>query len=242
MSISFATDDGVPVPMVSVEQMRDVDRMAAENQGPSLLQMMENAGRNLAGAATSLLGNDWLEVPITVFVGTGGNGGGGVAAARHLANRGGDVTVVLARERGLAVVLEQQLGVYSLTGGRMSDSAAGETGLILDALIGYGLTDEPSGVIADMIAVINEAHTPVISLDVPSGLDGDTGWAPGAAVLPTQTLTLALPKPGLRDVAAGDVWLGDLGIPAGVYTRIGIEPSPRIFERGPVVHLNRRVS
>lgn len=242
MSCSFTTDDGVVVPTVSVAQMREVDRIAIGDQAPNIFQMMENAGRSLAGAATRYLGRDWPQVPITVFVGTGGNGGGGVVAARHLANRGGDITVVLPRVRDLGTVLEQQLVIYSLTSGRLRDSFAEETGLILDALIGYGLTGEPSGVIGEMIAVINGADAPVISLDVPSGLDGDTGCAPGAAVLPTQTLTLALPKTGLGADAAGDIWLADLGIPVGVYRRVGIEPPPRVFERGPLVHLNRTVS
>lgn len=239
MSLPFTTDGGVVVPTVSVEQMREVDRIAVENQTPNLYQMMENAGRALAMAATALLGKEWIEVPITVLVGPGGNGGGGTAAARHLANRGGDITLILAREPTLGTILEQQLGIYSETPGRFATTLGDRTGLILDALIGYGLDQEPQPVIAEMISSINESDAPTISLDVPSGRDADTGLAPGVAVAPTETLTLALPKPGLDLADSGDIWLADLGIPIGVYRQVGIEPFTRIFAEDSIVHLNR---
>jgi NAD(P)H-hydrate epimerase len=242
MSYSFTTDRDVHVPTVSVAQMREIDRIAVENNTPNLYQMMENAGRALATAATALLGEGWTEVPIAVLVGPGGNGGGGTAAARHLANRGGDVTLISAREPTPGTILAQQLGVYAETSGRHDTTLGDQTGLILDALIGYGLCEEPRGIIAEMISDINEADAPVISLDVPSGLDGDTGRAPGSVVVPTETLTLALPKPGLALADTGDIWLADLGIPVGLFRRVGVEPSPRIFGDGSIVHLNRKLS
>ncbi len=241
MSLAFTTDRGVVVPAVSVEQMREVDRIAVENQTRDLHQMMENADRALATAATALLGKDWTEVPIAVLVGPGGNGGGGTAAARHLANRGGDVTLMLAREPRPGSILEQQLGIYSQTPGRFAKTLGDQTGLILDALIGYGLDEAPQPPVAEIIAAINESDDPIISLDVPSGRDADTGLAPGVAVAPTETLTLALPKPGL-DKSGGNIWLADLGIPIGVYRQVGIEPPSRIFAEDSIVHLNRTLS
>lgn len=241
MNSSFKTDGGVVVPTVSVEQMREIDRIAEEHHSPNLYQMMENAGRSLAGLATTRLGSAWSDVPITVFAGPGGNGGGGVAAARHLANRGGDVTLIVSREPTPDTILDQQLGVYAQTSGRMGDSVAAGTGLVIDALIGYGLEDAPRGQTAELISAIEDAVAPVVSLDVPSGLDGDSGHAPGIAVTADQTVTLALPKPGLQVSDAGDIWLADLGIPSGVFRKIGIEVSARVFEEGPVVHLNRSV-
>lgn len=184
----------------------------------------------------------WTEIPVTVFAGSGNNGGGGVAAARHLANWGGDVTVVLSKEPDPGTVLGQQLDIYSQTMGRRFDSSSGEAGLILDALIGYGPTGPPRGRIADLIDAIGESDAPVISLDIPSGMDGDRCHPPGTSVIPTQTLTLAFPKPGLVHESAGDIFLAEIGIPFGVYRRIGVRPSPGIFEQGPLVHLNRRVS
>jgi NAD(P)H-hydrate epimerase len=140
------------------------------------------------------LAKDWTGVSISVLVGPGSNGGGGTAAARHLANWGGDVTSVVAREPTPGTILEQQLRIYLETPGRVGTALDDRTGLILDALLGYGLHDEPRGVIAEMISDIEGADAPVISLDVPSGRDGDTGRAPGPCVTPTQTLTLALPN------------------------------------------------
>lgn len=222
--------------------MREVDRIAVDDETPNLFQMMENAGRHLAAATIALLGEDWSQIPVAVFAGSGNNGGGGVTAARHLANWGGDVTVVLAGEPGPGTAIEQQFEIYSQTTGRKLDSPSGEAGLILDALIGYGLTEAPRGRVADMIDAIGESDASVISLDVPSGMDGDSGDSPGTSVVPTQTITLALPKPGLIHDSAGDIWLADIGIPVGVYRRIGLRPSLEIFEHGPLVHLNRIVA
>jgi NAD(P)H-hydrate epimerase len=237
---AFVTDTGIPVPDLSVAQMRQLDRLAVEQATPNLFQMMENAGRDLADATIRFLGREWPDVPITVFAGTGGNGGGGIAGARHLANRGGNITLVLGKKPDPETIVGQQLEVYQQTRCRLVESWNIESGLIIDALIGYGLTDAPHGLTAEMITAINEVNTPVISLDIPSGLDGDSGEPPGVAVIPAQTITLALPKTGLGSDDSGDIWLGDLGIPVEVFRQLDVEPSPRIFEQSPLVHLNRK--
>jgi len=72
---TFVTDAGVTVPAVTTDQMREVDRVAIEEVGPNLYQMMENAGRNLALTVLETLGANWTSTPITVLAGTGGNGG-----------------------------------------------------------------------------------------------------------------------------------------------------------------------
>ncbi len=235
----FATDDGGRVPAVTGAVMRDIDDLAIQAETPNLYQMMENAGRNLAGAAIRHLGRDWRRIPITVYAGGGGNGGGGVAAARHLANRGGDVTVVVATDATNGGIVDQQRAVFRQTPGRVATDAPADIGLLLDALIGYGLTDAPRGPIAEAIAAIDSRDVPIISLDLPSGLDADSGDTVGAAVHATETLTLALPKPGLVAAAAGDLWLGDLGIPIGVYRRVGVDPPVGLFADAHRVHLNR---
>lgn len=242
MNDLFQTDAGIAVPSVTVGQMREVDRIAVDHHTPNLYQMMENAGRSLADVVTTRLGNDWTDIPISVLVGPGNNGAGGTAAARHLANRGGAVSLIMSREPAPDTILDQQLGIYMETEGLVADSLTDESGLVVDALVGYGLDDAPRGAIAEMIAAINKADVSVVSLDIPSGVDGDTGKAPGRAVVADETLTLALPKPGLGAAQSGDIWLADLGIPLGVFKRAGIEVPPRIFENGPLVHLNRKLS
>jgi YjeF-related protein N-terminus len=82
----FGTDTGKEVPAVTAAQMREVDRIAIEETGPNLFQMMENAGSNLAAQALEALGVRWREALVVVLAGPGGNGGGGICAARHLAN------------------------------------------------------------------------------------------------------------------------------------------------------------
>lgn len=108
----FVTEAGLEVPAIRIDQMREVDRVAIEEVGPNLYQMMENAGRNLALTVLDRLGDDWASTAIAVLAGTGGNGGGGICAARHLANRGADVTVVISDEERLNPVPEKQLAVH----------------------------------------------------------------------------------------------------------------------------------
>jgi len=237
---SFVTDGGILVPAVTAETMREVDRIAIEEHTPNLFQMMENAGRSLALAAIDHLGAGWREVRIAVCAGSGGNGGGGICAARHLANHGGDVVLVLSEPARLSPVIDQQLHVYQKTSGRIDRAGSFEPGLILDAVVGYGLKGAPRGPARELIEWMGERATPVISLDVPSGLDSTTGETPGVVVDATTTVTLALPKTGLVSPIAGGLWLADLGIPNGVYAMAGI-PLPRsLFDAGYRIHLRRQ--
>lgn len=231
-SQAFATDLGVRVPAITTDQMREVDRVAIEELGPNLYQMMENAGRNLAVTVLETMGAAWSQTPIAVLSGTGGNGGGGICAARHLANRGADVTVVVPDPAGLTPVPSQQFEIYRATAGRVAEPSALDTlrpGLIVDAVIGYSLRGPPRGVARRMIDWIGMKSVPVISLDVPSGIDATTGESLGSQVHASVTLTLALPKTGLDAETGGDLWLADLGIPAEVYHRVGIDVPRGLF-------------
>jgi NAD(P)H-hydrate epimerase len=212
--------------------MREVDRVAIEEVGPNLYQMMENAGRNLAITVLETLGADWSTTPIAVLSGTGGNGGGGICAARHLANRGADVTVVISDRGRLSPVPNEQLQIYRGTEGNFAETSALDTlrpGLVVDAIIGYSLHGTPRDAARWMIDWTAAQSSPVISLDVPSGIDATTGDALGPHVQPAVTLTLALPKTGLAVATTGDLWLADIGIPAEVYRRVGIDVPAGLF-------------
>ncbi len=233
MATTFATDTGVEVPAVTTEQMREIDRIATEEMGPNLYQMMENAGRSLALTVLDILGIEWASSPIVVLAGRGGNGGGGICAARHLANRGAEVTVVVSDPEGLNPVPRAQLGTYQLTGGKLAslDQLDNLTAaVVVDSIIGYSLKGAPTGVPEAMIGWIGTQAAPVVCLDVPSGIDATTGEAAGAHVRGSATLTLALPKTGLRVDTAGDMFLADIGIPNEVYRRIGLDVSTEIFK------------
>jgi NAD(P)H-hydrate epimerase len=242
----FVTTRDVPVPAVTADQMATVDRVAVDDVGLPLVSMMENAGRNLATATRAVVGDR----PERAFVaaGGGGNGGGGLAAARHLANRGTEVIVALDRPRDdLDGAPATQADALAATNATVVDDPADvvneavdavlDVDVALDALVGYGLTDSLDGTVADLAQVIDQGAERALSLDVPSGFDATTGDAPGRAVHPDATLTLALPKTGLAAVP-GDFLLGDIGIPRGVYEHAGVPaPAPSVFGTQHVVAL-----
>ena len=230
----FWTEDGVPVPAVTAEQMREVDRIAVEDFGLGILQMMENAGRNLAQNVMDMVDRDRGE--ITVMAGAGGNGGGGLCCARHLHNRGFKVRLVLDRRTtALRDAASNQLRILQAAGLQPTEPVQAEEAirraqLVVDALIGYSLRGAPRGGAADLIDLCNQHAARVLSLDVPSGLDATTGETPGLVVQAERTMTLALPKTGLHSIP-GDLYLADIGIPPEVYRQLGISFDPFFRDR-----------
>src|SRR6516164_9996216 len=112
MTRVFVADDGRHVPAVTADEMREIDRLAIQETGPNLFQMMENAGRNLAALSMELLGNGWQRASYLVLAGSGGSGGGGICAARHLANHGCRVSLCLADPEHLGEVPAFQYKVF----------------------------------------------------------------------------------------------------------------------------------
>ncbi len=228
----FALASGEPVPAVSTGQMREVDQSMAGYFGIDLARMMENAGRNLADLAQRLF------APRTVIVlaGPGGNGGGGLAGARHLHNRGITVSVVLAGGP-LAPVTAQQASILTRMGIPIREDPA-PADLVIDALLGYGLHGDPRGRAAELIGWADAQPGPVLSLDGPSGLDLDTGQQAKPCVRADATMTLALPKPGLAgSQVTGRLYLADISVPPLLYERMGLAV-PALFRDGPVVELH----
>jgi NAD(P)H-hydrate epimerase len=220
----FVSETGTQVQAITTAQMREVDRIAMEETGPNLFQMMENAGRNLASLAIEYLGARWKDARVAVIAGRGGNGGGGICAARHLANRGMEVRLCVVSEP-LAAVTAFQRRVFQATPGqevRLDELAALPPDLILDAVLGYSLDGPPRGAAAAAIRWANGSGAPILALDVPSGLDATTGDAPGEIIRARWTMTLALPKTGLLRDRAAELVLADIGIPEGVYRRMGL--------------------
>jgi NAD(P)H-hydrate epimerase len=230
----FLAVPATSIPAVTAEQMREVDRVVVEDFDVLLIQMMENAGARLADLVLQLFGPE----SVTVLSGPGGNGGGGLAAARHLANRGVRVRVTLGADSSrLGEVPKHQLSILE----RMEVPIVPEpvaADLIVDALIGYSLRGDPRGGAADLVRWANESVAPVCSLDVPSGLDATTGDVGDPCVRATATLTLALPKTGLAAApdVVGELYLADISIPPAVYAAIGIASDPT-FARGPLLRL-----
>ena len=236
------------IPTVTVDQMREVDRLMIEELQIGLLQMMENAGRALAEQGRRQLRGDVQGSHVVVLAGRGGNGGGGLAAARRLSIWGADVSVILgAARREFQGVPLHQLEIVE----RLSilarqppfdgaEAALRSADLVLDALIGYSLRGAPREPIASLIRAANAAGTPLLALDIPSGLNGDSGEAYDPTIRAVATLTLALPKTGLTRPAAaewvGNLYLADISVPEVVYRRVGLNVGP-IFSRGDIIQV-----
>ena len=202
---------------------------------------MENAGRNLAECAIEMLVNS--PGPAVVLAGGGGNGGGGLCCARHLSNRGIEVDVILDRPTAnMSGPAGRQLSILEAAGRRTHtvDSAKeliSKSQLIIDALIGYSLRGSARSTVKELISIASGQWRPILSLDVPSGVDATSGAGLGVFVSPSRTMTLALPKSGLL-LVEGDIELADIGIPHAVFSRIGKDVSG-IFNTGSRIALNR---
>jgi len=209
------------VPGLTTVQMIEVDRAMIEDFRIELIQMMENAGRNLAHLArTRFLGGDPRAKRVIALAGGGGNGGGALVAARRLHNWGAEVTVGLAQSASaMTSVPAHQLDILE----RMGVPSLAAADVVLDGLIGYSLKGAPQDAAADLIRWANSQSAPVLALDVPSGIDATTGTVFDPAIRATATMTLALPKEGLDGPAmeshVGELYLADISVPPRLYAR-----------------------
>lgn len=233
------------LPLLTTEQMIEVDRAMMHDYGIHLLQMMENAGRNLAHLARiRFLEGDPREKKVVVLAGTGGNGGGAMVAARRLHNWGAQVSVFVSRQPE-KVEPTHQLDILermrvSLQLGTIPP-ASQQADLILDGIIGYSLNGNPRGNSAELIEWANAHRAPVLSLDTPSGLDlAGTVFRP--VIHADATMTLAMPKKGLLEAhtafAVGELYLADISVPPSLYQgpglHIAVDP---IFAQSEIVRV-----
>lgn len=237
----FFTEDGLEVPAVTAAQMVALREAVPNGSGLHLLQLIENAGRNIAEWIIGMADSGALP-RVLVLAGPDNNGAAGICGARHLANHDVPVALALTEPTRLSGVLAQQLTAFHETQGRevAIDVLDGESpDVVIDALIGYNSSTPVQGRTADAIEWTNAADADIVSLDVPSGVDATTGETTGTAVLPHVTLTFGLPFTGLHEGNAGELILADIGIPTQVYLRAGI-PFTSPFERRYWVKLHRR--
>jgi NAD(P)H-hydrate epimerase len=219
-----------PSRCLSRAAVRELDRRAIEECGVPSIVLMENAGRAVAEEALRMLAGRPGET--LVLTGPGNNGGDGLVVARTLENRGRRARVVFvgAHERlsdGPQDFLIN-LDLWRRQGGRLSVAVApaelahllGElraAPLAVDALFGTGLARPLEGPYLAAVASLNACGAPVLAVDVPSGLDADTGRELGLAVRAQATVTFAAMKPGLlRELGpacAGRVTVAEIGIP-----------------------------
>lgn len=233
------------VPFVDVATMRLVDQRA-RRAGWDLAAMAEQAGRGLAHALRRLLAPTRLDrARVTVLAGPGGNGAGGLVAARLLATAGADVSVVLVDDdervavpAQVAVLRAAGIPVATVAALDLDDLEPGDA--VIDAMVGVGAQPPLRGN-ADLLAGWLRRHHPkVVSNDLPSGLGGDVGLR-GPGVTADVTVTVGLPKVGLGPAIVGpyvgDLYLADLGVPTSWWEDVGVEAPNDLFADGPLVRL-----
>ena len=213
------------LPSLTSAQVREVDRLAADRFAIPVSWLMEAAGWQVARQCRG---------QVYVVCGRGNNGGDGLAAARHLHRWGRLAGVACMDVEGLAGPAAEQARALQAVGVSVdTEPVVRDAQLVLDALLGTGLTRPAEGRMAEWIGAINGAGRRVVAVDVPSGLDADTGQTPGACVRAAVTVTLGLPKPGLLGgegpELAGEVWVADIGVPFEAYRAIGVEVPRHLF-------------
>ena len=236
------------VPYISTEQMIEVDRAMIEDFKIELLQMMENAGRNLAHLARArFLGGDPRGKRVVILAGTGGNGGGALVAARRLHSWGADVQVYVTRPAAdFTPVPAHQLDILQRMQVPIGFAAdlplVHPCDVILDGVIGYSLKGAPRGSAADLIRWANRQSAPILALDAPSGVDTTTGTAYDPVIRATATMTLALPKQGFLAPAVaaqiGELYLADISVPPSLYAQpaLGLQVGP-LFAQEDIIRL-----
>jgi len=207
---------------LSRDEVRELDRRAIEEFGVPGVVLMENAGR---GAAEVLL-NQGARGPVVVCCGKGNNGGDGLVIARHLDNHQVPVRVLLfGRPQDLQgdpatnyrIIARSGLPIAIHAGNPVDDEllrhdlAGAEW--VVDALFGTGLRGPVRAPFDQVIAAINDRAGPVLAVDIPSGLDCDTGHPLGPTVRATHTVTFVARKKGFADPAAAE-WLGQVHVAA----------------------------
>lgn len=230
-----------PCRIMSRDEVRAVDRWAIEKIGALGVVLMENAGRRCADVVKERLkGADGAKV--CIFCGTGNNGGDGYVIARHLLNAGFEVTVVFCGRREKVAgdarvnldILERLGHAIDLVSPDESDLAArvrtlaGEAGMIVDALFGTGLQGPLRGCYRALIDAINGVNIPILAVDIPSGLDCDTGRPLGTAIKATCTVTFVAVKKGFHISPEAARYTGQVYVAS-----IGVEPPQSSCPRNP---------
>ncbi len=220
--------------LTNASQMRELDRRACEEFGVPSIVLMENAGLRTFDVVMRKL-KDMGGSRVAIVCGRGNNGGDGFVVARHLHESGVDVRVfVIGPEDGIKGDALTNLNIAKLTGIKVLSITDTEklamrlahADLVVDALFGTGVKGEVSGLPGEVVEAINDSGRCVVSVDLPSGVDSDTGQVIGSCVRADTTVTFALPKIGLVQYPgaayAGDITVAEIGIPEAAIRTAGI--------------------
>ncbi len=214
---------------ITSREMRALE-VNAEYYDISLLQLMENAGSNIAQETTSRFPK---EKKIAIFCGLGGNGGDGFVAARHLLTAGFKVTIVLvgrgrdisheAALKNWAILqsLQDKILLYEVTDSSVIPKVTAD--VVIDALLGTGTKGKLKPPISQVVEYINSLSAFKIAVDVPTGIDSDTGEVLGTAVKANLTVTFHKAKKGLEKAKkyVGELVVKDIGLPKEIEQFVG---------------------
>lgn len=226
---------------MSREEVRRVDAWAIEEIGLPGAVLMENAGRSCAELIRDQLAGR-QDARVCCFCGVGNNGGDGYVIARHLRNAGIDAPVVLCGPRekvsgdarmNLDVLERLSHPVEELHPGNDDvnervQALASDAQIVVDALFGTGLKGQVREPYPPLIEAINGLGRPILAVDIPSGLDCDTGEPLGVSIRATWTVTFVAVKKGFLASAEADRYTGELYIAS-----IGVEPPPAMAAPSP---------
>jgi len=208
---------------LSRKQVREVDRLAVEKYHTPGIVLMENAARGTADVAAEMLGTP-QETRVLILCGGGNNGGDGLAIARHLHNRGYQILVGLCTDpskySGDALSnwnIVNTMGVAYIASYHAAFQQIRHPALVIDAVFGTGLTEAPRSPFAEIVAAVESSRSPVLAVDLPSGMDCDTGLPLGPCIRATRTVTFVGLKKGFANPASreytGPVTVADIGCP-----------------------------
>ena len=240
--------------VTTAEQMREFDRRAADEYCVPSIVLMENAGSSVFQEVVETL-ESVRGKRVAVVAGGGNNGGDGFVAARHLHDAGASVQVLLLADpqkvsgdarTNLDILTRSGIAIGVMPSLEDVREVLENCDLIIDAIFGTGLKGKVEGFAAEVIRLINSVPRPTLAVDIPSGLDANTGQVLGVCVQADITVTFALPKvglvtyPGVKYV--GRLVIADIGIPKKLLEEAQVELTEREYvvkylpERPPDAH------
>ena len=215
--------------LMTKDQVRAVDSWAINTLGIPGVVLMENAGRSCAELIKDKL-KDIACPKVCIFCGTGNNGGDGYVIARHLLNSGFEVVVAICGDRGKVKgdakinldILERlgrpikQLNLRDGDVPAQVKAFAGDADMVVDGLFGTGLSGQLKNEYQQLIETINSSNCPILAVDIPSGLDCDSGQPLGAAIKADYTVTFVAVKKGFASGNAaqytGEIFVASIGV------------------------------
>lgn len=225
--------------LATPNEMKKLDRLAMEIYKIPGILLMENAALSIVSKAIEMLESTSRGSKTVVIAGKGNNGGDAYAAARHLIQKRYPVIIISLVERSMVTgdaesylkILESIDAhvIYATDEAYLTEieTLLNDSALIIDGIFGTGFYGSVTGLFKSIIQLINKSRAMVLSIDIPSGVNGETGQTGGIAVRADETVTFSLPKPGLYQYPgafyAGKVTVADIGIPNDAINQLKLD-------------------